>query len=57
MIKLKASQRKETRENVRGGRGELGFVHIFEKDELSGKANMFAEVTLRPGESALFSIE
>ena len=51
MIKLTASQRREVKKNLRGGNGALDFVHIFEKDELCGKANMFAEVTLRPGES------
>ena len=51
MIKREDSQRKEIRENLRGGVGALDFKHIFEKDELSGKANMFAEVTLLPGES------
>ena len=51
MIKAKALQRKEIRENLRGGIGALDFMHIFEKDELSGKANMFAEVTLHPGQS------
>ena len=51
MIKSKASQRKEIKENLRGGIGALDFTHIFEKEELSGKANMFAEAMLRPGES------
>lgn len=51
MIKLKSSQRKEVKENLRGGVGALDFTHIFERDELFGKANMFAEVVLRPGES------
>lgn len=51
MIKLKSERRGEIRENLRGGKGELQFSHIFEKDELSNKANMFAEVTLLPGES------
>lgn len=51
MIKTKASQRKEIRENLRGGVGALDFLHLFEKEELSGKANMFAEVMLLPGES------
>lgn len=43
--------RRDVKENLRGGNGALAFTHIFEKDELSGKANMFAEVTLLPGES------
>jgi len=51
MIKLKSAQRCEVKEKLRGGNGALDFVHIFEKDELLGKANMFAEVTLKPGES------
>ncbi len=51
MIKRKEEMRPEVKENLRGGRGALSFTHIFEKDELSSKANMFAEVTLLPGES------
>ncbi|MBQ8003842.1 MAG: cupin domain-containing protein [Oscillospiraceae bacterium] len=51
MIKRRATMRPETKENLRGGHGALSFTHIFEKDELCGKANMFAEVTLLPGES------
>ena len=51
MIKRNSEQRKEIKENLRGGIGALDFRHIFEKNELSGKANMFAEVTLLPGES------
>ena len=51
MIKLKKERRQEIRENLRGGKGALAFSHIFEKEELSGKANMFAEVILLPGES------
>lgn len=51
MIKLKSEMRGEVRENLRGGNGALQFSHIFEKAELKDKANMFAEVTLLPGES------
>ena len=49
MIKRRATMRPETKENLRGGHGALSFTHIFEKDELCGKANMFAELTLLPG--------
>ncbi len=51
MIKRNSSQRKEIKENLRGGVGALDFKHIFEKSELSDKANMFAEVILLPGQS------
>ncbi len=51
MIKLKTTMRSEIKENLRGGNGALSFTHIFEKDELSSKANMFARVLLKPGES------
>ncbi len=51
MIKLRDSQKKDIKENLRGGVGALDFTHIFEKAELSGKANMFAEVKLLPGQS------
>ena len=51
MIKRKEEQRTEIRENLRGGFGALEFRHIFEKDELSGKAKMFAKILLLPGQS------
>ncbi len=51
MIKRRSDMSVQLRENLRGGKGALEFINIFEKEELSGKANMFAEVKLMPGES------
>ena len=51
MIKKREDRRTEVRENLKGGNGALAFSHVFESEELSGKAKMFAEVTLMPGES------
>ncbi len=51
MVKKKNEMREEIRSNLRGGRGDLKFTHIFEKEELADRANMFATVTIMPGES------
>ena len=41
----------EYRENVRGGVGNLPFEHLFSAEELGGRAQMLAKVTLQPGQS------
>ncbi len=51
MIKRKADRLGEIKSNLRGGVGDLAFSHLFSSEELSGKARMFAEVTLKQGES------
>lgn len=40
---------KEMRENMRGGKGSVEILHIFQKDELGGKARLHAKITLQPG--------
>ncbi len=51
MIKKRCEMREEIRSNLRGGKGDLKCVNVFEKDETSSRVNMFAEMTLLPGES------
>ena len=41
----------EVKSNLRGGVGDLQFTHLFSKEELGGRAQMLAQVTLQPGES------
>ena len=50
MIKRKAQMTRNTRENLRGGKGVLDFTHIFEGEELD-KTRMFAVITVQPGDS------
>jgi len=38
---------KEIREKMRGGSGSVEIVHIFKKDELMGKARLFARIILK----------
>ena len=40
---------KEVREKMRGGEGTVELLHIFRKDELKGRARLFAKITLQPG--------
>lgn len=39
----------EVKKEVRGGRGEVEFHHILEKEELNGHGSMYAMVRLKPG--------
>lgn len=49
MIFRKSENRYEVRSELRGGKGELGFYHIMEKEDTLGKANMLARLTIEPG--------
>lgn len=51
MFHCKNEMNTEYRANVRGGEGNLPFQHLFSSEELGGRADMLAKVTLRPGES------
>ena len=51
MIKRKNDRVNEIKSNLRGGVGDLSFSYLFSSEELLGKARMFAEVTLKKGES------
>ena len=39
---------------MRGGAGSVEFLHIFRKEELTGKARLFAKLRLPPGSSIGF---
>ena len=47
MYRKKADMIKEVRERMRDGSGEIEIVHIFKKDELKGKARLFARLILK----------
>ena len=51
MFHLKHDMPVEIKSNLRGGVGDLQFRHLFSGEELGGRADLFAVVTLRPGES------
>lgn len=40
---------KELRHEMRGGKGNVELLHIFKQDEMTGKARLFARITLNPG--------
>ncbi len=51
MIKRIADMEKEVRERMRGGTGNVEFLHIFGKQELKGKVRLLARLRLSPGSS------
>ena len=51
MFHLKSEMTNEIRSNLRGGVGDLNFCHLFSGEELGGRADMLAIVTLEPGQS------
>jgi len=51
MFHLKNDMTVEIKSNLRGGTGDLHFRHLFSGEELGGRADLLACVTLHPGES------
>ena len=51
MIHLYQDRVAEVKHNVRGGTGDPVFLHLFSGEELGGRADVLATVTLQPGES------
>ncbi|MCX7615680.1 MAG: hypothetical protein N2Z65_08000, partial [Clostridiales bacterium] len=49
MIKKAEEMLKEIKEQMRGGNGSVEITHIFKQDELTGKARIFAKITINPG--------
>lgn len=50
MIKKKEAMSHTTRENMRGGKGQIQFVNLFEGEELP-KTRVFSVLTIQPGDS------
>ena len=51
MIHLQQERTVDKKHHVRGGSGDPVFLHTFSGEELGGKADVLATVTLQPGES------
>lgn len=51
MFQTKEEMTVQRREHVRGGAGAPAFRHLFSADQMGGRAELFAVVTLQPGES------
>ena len=51
MIRKKSEMRNEIRQNMRGGKGDANILHMFETEELLGKARLAAYVTIPIGGS------
>ena len=51
MIYKVSDQKNETRADVRGGHGELGFLHLVDGTQTYGKTRLMARITFPPGTS------
>ncbi len=51
MIKRANEMVKEIKEQMRGGKGSVEILHIFQQEELKGKARLCAKITIGPGSS------
>jgi mannose-6-phosphate isomerase-like protein (cupin superfamily) len=49
MIRSAGDRKLEVRENMRGGTGPVTFRHFFEKDEITARCRLCAELTIPPG--------
>jgi quercetin dioxygenase-like cupin family protein len=49
MVKRNADMVSEVRERMRDGSGKVEILHIFKKEELKGKARLFARLRLKKG--------
>ncbi len=49
MIREAGDMVKEIKERFRGGEGSVEITHMFQKEELTGKARLCAKLTLNPG--------
>ena len=51
MVKKAVEMIREIKEQMRGGNGVVEMLHIFQDEELQGKARLCAKLTLKPGAS------
>lgn len=49
MIKKSEDMRKEIRSNVHGGNGDVSLLHFLEKEEMAGKSNFAARMSIPVG--------
>jgi len=45
---------RELRSNLRGGEGEVEFIHLFTQEEMGSKTRLFAKIIIPPGASIGF---
>ena len=51
MFQMKDEMQTAVKHNIRGGEGSPSFRYLFSADQLGGRAEMIAVITLQPGES------
>lgn len=51
MFKTAGQMEQQIKHNIRGGEGSPHFTHLFSAEELGGRAELLAVITLRPNES------
>ncbi len=49
MVKTRNEMEREVRERMRDGAGSIEILHVFKKEELGGRARLFARLILKPG--------
>lgn len=49
MIKRSAEMVRESKSEMRGGKGKVELCHIFKQEELKGKTKLYAKITIEPG--------
>lgn len=50
MVRSNTAHLKETRQNMRGGTGDIDFTHLLSKDELYSKGRLFSIISIKPGD-------
>ena len=51
MFQMKDEMQTAVKHNIRGGEGSPSFRYLFSAEQLGGRAEMMAVITLQPGES------
>ena len=54
MVRSEQEMVREVRSNLRGGQGDVEFIHLFTQEELGSKARLFAKIIIPPGGSIGF---
>lgn len=54
MFRTVSEMKTESRENMRGGKGNINITHIFKQDEFTGKCRLCARVVIQPGDNIGF---
>ncbi|MGI6035411.1 MAG: cupin domain-containing protein [Limnochordia bacterium] len=54
MVRSEQEMVREIRSNLRGGQGDIEFIHLFTQEEMGSKTRLFAKIILPPGGSIGF---